>query len=309
MNDLKTSDRDLNRAIRSWLHEDRHEDASRLTGAVLDQVEATPRRRSTWWPARRTPIMNKFVTIGLGAAAVVVLVLVGAQILGPPSNLGGSGEATPTPVPAGTVEPTPEGLLSEGTHLLFDGGRQQISVAIPAPDWYGDVDNAVLVKNDNADAPDGAGLLVFAGTTAVLPKDLYVYGDPCHWETTRPDTPVNTVDEAVTALASQASRDASTPIDITVDGHAGKLIILHVPDDARFSDCDQGEFRTLVEEYDDGSGTGARFAQDPGQIDKLWVLYGNDGVVIIDAAYYEGTPQSVIDELDAIVASARLTSP
>jgi histidinol-phosphate/aromatic aminotransferase/cobyric acid decarboxylase-like protein len=62
----------------------------------------------------------------------------------------------------------------------------------------------------------------------------------------------------------------------------------------------------LVQEYGDGSGTGRRFAQDPGQIDKLWVVYGNDGVVIIDAAYYEGTPQSVIDELDAIVASVRL---
>ena len=75
MTDFKTSDRDVNRAIRSWLHEDRHEDVSRVAGAVLDQVDTIPQRRATWWPARRTPTMNKFLAIGLGAAAVVVAAL------------------------------------------------------------------------------------------------------------------------------------------------------------------------------------------------------------------------------------------
>ena len=54
MTDFNTSDRDVNRAIRSWLHEDRHEDVSRIAGAVLDRVEATPQRRTTWWPAWRS---------------------------------------------------------------------------------------------------------------------------------------------------------------------------------------------------------------------------------------------------------------
>ena len=80
MTDFKTSDRDVNRAIRSWLREDRHEDVSRIAGAVLDQVDTTPQRRSTWWPARRTPTMNKFLAIGLGAAAVIVVLIVGVQL-------------------------------------------------------------------------------------------------------------------------------------------------------------------------------------------------------------------------------------
>lgn len=103
MTDFKTSDRDVNRAIRSWLHEDRHEDASRVAGAVLDQVDTIPQRRATWWPVRRTPIMNRIVTIGLGAAAVVVAVFVGAQLLGEPT--GGLG-SQPTPEPTATAEPT-----------------------------------------------------------------------------------------------------------------------------------------------------------------------------------------------------------
>ena len=49
--------------------------------------------------------MNKIVTIGLGAAAVVVLLFVGAQLFGSPS--GGVGSA-PSQTPESSVaEPTP----------------------------------------------------------------------------------------------------------------------------------------------------------------------------------------------------------
>ena len=104
MTDFNASDRDVTRAIRSWLHEDRHEDVSRIAAAVLDQVEATPQRRATWWPARRTPTMNKLVPIGLGAAAVVVASSSVSQLFGSPSGGVGS-SATPTPEPTASPEP------------------------------------------------------------------------------------------------------------------------------------------------------------------------------------------------------------
>jgi hypothetical protein len=310
--DFKTSDRDVNRAIRSWLREDRHEDASRLAGAVLTQVDTTTQRRALWWPARRTPIMNKVVGFGLAAAAVLVVgLLLGPQLLGSPTNLGTSGEPTLTPVPTGAAQRTPGGPLPEVSHTLWDrqGARVQITVTIPAPDWYGEPGDGTLQKDDHSDAPDGAGLFVFGGSTRLFSQDLYVYGDPCQWRTTRPDAPVSTLEEVVTALASQASRNASTPTDVTVDGHPGKLITLRVPDDAVFSDCDEGEFRTLIQVYEDGSGGEARSAQDPGQFEKLWILDVNGDLVIIGAGYYAETPQSVVDELDAIMESATLTSP
>ena len=46
MSDFNAPDRDVTRAIRSWLHEDRHKDATRIAAAVLDRVETTPRRRA-----------------------------------------------------------------------------------------------------------------------------------------------------------------------------------------------------------------------------------------------------------------------
>jgi hypothetical protein len=99
----RPTDQDVNRAIRSWLHEDRHEDASHIAGAVLDRVEATPQRRAMLWPAWRMPnAMNKFVAFGLGAAALVVVLIVGMQFL--PSAPGGVGalpSAAPTAIPVG----------------------------------------------------------------------------------------------------------------------------------------------------------------------------------------------------------------
>ena len=116
MSEPRTSDRDVDRVIRSWLHEDRHEDVSRVAGAVLDLLDTTPQRRSPWWPARRIPFLNKFVSLGLGAAAVVAALVIGAQVLGPPAPGGVGGVASPspslTPAPTATTEPSPSPPVS-----------------------------------------------------------------------------------------------------------------------------------------------------------------------------------------------------
>jgi hypothetical protein len=46
-----------------------------------------------------------------------------------------------------------------------------------------------------------------------------------------------------------------------------------------------------------------RYHQDPGQIDRLWILDVDGVLTVIDIAYYEATPQTVIDEMEAIVDS------
>ena len=98
MTDSNASDRDVNRAIRSWLHEDRHEDVSRVAGAVLDKVETTRQRRSLW-PARRFEFMNTYAKFALAAAAVLVVAVVGYNVLPGRGGVGGP-TATPSPSPA-----------------------------------------------------------------------------------------------------------------------------------------------------------------------------------------------------------------
>lgn len=303
MTEFDTSDRDVSRAIRSWLHEDRHEDVSRVAGAVLDQVDAIPQRRATRWPVRRTPTMNRFITFGVGAAAVVAVLLIGAQLLGSRGLNPGSGP-TSTTRPTATPEPTPVGLLPVNhRHELWDNVRIQVLIA--APGWYGEPDEGVLTKNDNPNAPDGAQVMVFAQADEFgMPGegDLYVYGDPCHWKSSKPQKPVTTVDQAVAALSSQASRDAEPATEVTYDGYAGKYLTLHVSSDAVFTDCDDGQFRTLVD------GGNARISDDPGQNDLLTVLDVNGELVIFDVAYFDGTPDSALDEAAGIVTSMRLGS-
>ena len=135
MSEPRTSDRDVDRVIRSWLHEDRHEDYSRVAGAVLDLLDTTSQRRSPWWPARRFPFMNKFVSLGLGAAAVVAALVIGAQVLGPlaPGGAGGAPSASPSPTPAPTTttEPSPSPIAPPPLTQTFTSQMHGISVSYP----------------------------------------------------------------------------------------------------------------------------------------------------------------------------------
>ena len=96
-----TASRDPDRLIRAFI--DEGED--RLDDQVYDAVRAVieqNRQRVIFGPWR-TPSMNKFVTIGLGAAAVVVLLFVGVQLIGPGSGgLGGAPSATSMASPSPT---------------------------------------------------------------------------------------------------------------------------------------------------------------------------------------------------------------
>lgn len=310
MTDFNASDRDVSRTIRSWLHEDRHEDASRIAGAVLDQVEATPRRRAGW-PAWRTPAMNKFA-FGLGAAAVVVLGLfLGYQLLGSPGGTG-SGGPSATPEPTATPEPsvatptsTPQAGLPLGPFAYnwpgLPADAPRITVTIAAPGWN-EAGDGILIKGDDlANLPE-AGIISWSESPGA---GFYVYGDPCAWETTRPDEPATTVDEIVAALAAQATRDASEPVDVTVDGHAGKRITVHVPEDADSSSCEGGEWTMFGTEAEDF----ARYNQGPGQIDELWIIDVEGSIVIFDTMYRPDTPEELLEEMRSLVGSATFEIP
>lgn len=98
-----TTNRDPDRLINAFLMEG----GTELADPVYDAVRATIERKrqrvviGPW----RLPAMNKLVPIGLGAAAVVVALVVGAQLLGPPAS-GGVG-AAPSAFPSPTPAPTP----------------------------------------------------------------------------------------------------------------------------------------------------------------------------------------------------------
>ena len=313
-----SADRDTTRIVRSWLDEGVTALPDRVLDAVLDQVPATPQRRGGW-PARRFPLMNKIVGFGPAAAAVVAVVLIGSQLLGSPGNFGGSGtQPSPTPEPS-TGEPSVEPSVAEPTSpsgccvppggsldvggFVFDEEAVPITVTIPASGWSVLPEFSALQKGDQADPPNGAGAALLAWA---ITDPINVYGDPCHWSSTSPETPATTVDEIAAALAAQASRDATAPVNVTVGGYAGKYITLHVPNDAptrdeAFADCDENTFASYGYEGDSGP---ARYHQGPGQIDELWILDVRGAIVILDATYSPATPAGLVEEVRSMAEGA-----
>ena len=180
--------------------------------------------------------------------------------------------------------------------FVFNGrGGPAITVTIAAAGWDGD-NGGTLAKSGNVDPPDGAGMI------GPWYGPQYVYGDPCRWSTTTPKTPATTVDEMVAALTAQKSRDASAPLDVTVDGYSGKSITLHVPDDAVFTNCDEGKFGSWQAAAVATDGP-ERYHQGPGQIDELVILDVSGKLMVFDANYYTGTPTGHLAELHAILDS------
>jgi hypothetical protein len=297
--------------VESWLDSpDDFLDPDTVLDRVMEQVETRPQRRATW-PEWRIPFMNKVVTIGLGAAAVVVALVVGVQLFGSPSDRVGdpADPATPTSEPRAPSDPaaTPEPAvgLPEGPHLMLE--RQDtgdsITVTIAAPDWDGNPGEGWVVWGPTGpDGPTGAGVIGFTE------GEYYVYGDPCAWASTRPDAPATTVDGLIAALANQAWREASDPEDVTVDGHAGKKIILQMTNDVpSFDECD-GDFG-LFGVAPEISEVPYRYSQGPGQVEEVWAVDVDGQVVVIIAVYYPDTPQHAIDEARAIIESATIELP
>ena len=101
---------DLDRELDAFLRDGPTELPQPSFYAVRARTETT-RQRVGFGPWRMPDIMNKFVPIGLGAAALVVVLVAGSQLLGqsPPGGVGTAPTASPSPStsPATSASPSP----------------------------------------------------------------------------------------------------------------------------------------------------------------------------------------------------------
>jgi hypothetical protein len=272
--------------------------------------------------------MNRMFAAVAGLALVVVVGVIGLGLYVNRPGIGGVSSPlpssppslmptdSPTAVPTATAAPTATtapsakpspsrtsetGSLPKGTFVVSEGDAvTPITITIPASGWSALPDfDAVQTGTEVANVPEAAILFwSYAPGT-----DFSVYGDPCHWTSTAPETPATNVNDFVAALAAQPSRDASEPVDTEVAGYTGKALTLHVPDDAVFAACDQGDFATW------GFGSTAtsvaeRTQQGPGQIDDFVILDVNGATVVIDMMYRPDTSPQIVDAMRGIVESA-----
>jgi hypothetical protein len=96
-----TTPRDPDRMIHAFLDEGEEVLNDRVYDVVRAEIDKT-RQRAFIGPWRISS-MNRFLAIAAAAAAVLVVVVVGSQLFGSPTNVGGGGEATPTPQPTSST--------------------------------------------------------------------------------------------------------------------------------------------------------------------------------------------------------------
>jgi hypothetical protein len=239
-----STDRDVTQSVRSWLREDRHEDADRVLDLVLDQLDTTPQRRAGWL-ARRFSLMNgTTMRFGIAAAVVVAAAVLGITLLARPNDTVGPA-TTPTPTPNATAASIPlltdqgtietGATLAAGTYLLDYPFPARLAFTVPSgwQVWHVDFLSAGLLVDAGPGNGSGWGLFF-------LSPGHNLYADPC--DKTRgllDPVPGPTVDDLAAALANLPGMTASAPVDIEVDGYAGKLIELTAPADG--GSCPAGD--------------------------------------------------------------------
>ena len=307
-----TASRDPDSLIHAFIREGEDELHDQVYDAVRAAIEQK-RQRVIFGPWR-TPSMNKFVTIGLGAAAVVVAVVVGAQLIGSPDGGFGTGPtAIPTTEP--TLEATPSAVAPVPVVVTGPDSPVQVTVSPASSGWapLPGVD-ALSKSDDGLDPPESVGAALIAWAWPVG-TGFNVYGDPCQWSTSIPETPATTPAEIAAAFATQAQTEPTAPVDVTIGGFSGKAVTIHVPmtydipgstREERFAACDNNIFAFYGIE---GEAEDARNAQGAGQVDELWILDVDGSIVILDAAYSPSTPADLVEELRSLAEAATFEAP
>jgi hypothetical protein len=121
-----STDRDLERIVRSWLDEGVTVLPDRVLDAVLEQVPATPQHRLLW-PVQRILTMNTYARVGLAAATVVLAAVIGIGLFG--RSVGGP---PPGPTPSSTPPAQATCQSNVSTGVLPDWARAGFTAAQPS---------------------------------------------------------------------------------------------------------------------------------------------------------------------------------
>jgi hypothetical protein len=306
-----------------------------LERGPLDDA-TTPRRRLTIAPsaggAEFEPMEEMYMTDNSAdnehkhrwrtpavAAAAIVVLGVGAIALSVGNTTADEDDAvsqTPAPTTApNTAAPTttePPRTVTE----IVTRTDPEITVTFTLPDgWEAD------------DSPDG---ILVSGESSVV--NLWevdnVYADGCDW--TMLDPPLGpTVDDLAEVWAELPGFTATTPVEITVDGYAGKQVSFTVPDYPTVADpvtgedeadCFLGRFALWTEPLPDAgvpvsSGTEPlpdkskpnSWAQVPGQQFRQWIIDVDGARLVINEKSKPGTTPEQLAPMDEFLASVEIS--
>ena len=292
------SDRDFETTAAEWLNAGSDSTPLHLIDAVLLAAKSTPQERDIRIPST-TPIMNKFVIFGFGAAAMVVIAfLVVAQLFGSPSKVGSSGEPTPSPeATAAESSSSPSVAWGECTELEAGTyraaiGPSSVTVSVPSG-WKGSSDLDGFNVNSR-------GVCLLAGGVSLnVSLVSHVYSTLCDGQGTAVEA--GTPAAVTAAFAAQAGHQTSGPSDTTIAGYPASRFEFSLPGGNEA--CNGGP---LWRTPGGGEGGGMYSFEDSGSFVTVYVVDVNGSALAI--AVDSGVPGELGDvaELDAIVDSLRI---
>jgi hypothetical protein len=283
-----STDGDTTRIVRSWLEEGVTALPDRVLDTVLDQVPATPQRRS-WWPARRFASLNTYAKVAIALAAVVVVAVVGYNLL---PRYGGVGGVPTTPPPTATPVPTPaplpSGSMAAGTYLISDASLTLYPYSLTVPTGWEGGDGA-----RRGDSFSGTGVEVTSW------RITDVYADSCHWTGTL--VPVSTGPALVAALVAQTGHASSAPVETTIGGRAATKLALSLDAAADLSSCEvAGHVHIWPDPGPDESGG---WAMIPGETLTVYVVDGPGNVMVLMTVQHKDSPAADVTALQQVLDS------
>ena len=292
-----STDRDVTRVLRSWLHEDAYEDADRVLDLVLDQLETTRQRRA-FWLRRRFPSMSNNVRIALAAAAVVVVALIGFQLFRG-GNVGGPGPSpseSPTQAPTATPVASPaafppSGQMAIGRHPMTLAGHK-LSIEFPTAGWLSN--GQWGVDRGSLTAPDSANFIFWPDSAPDT-----VFSDPCSETNMSPPPGTSAVELAAAVAGLPGINVVSGPSAVTVGGYPSQHVVFTVPSDIG---CAPEHFY-LWEDLDNPGNS--RYATQLDQTFYVWIIQVDASVVWIDGETFVTSNAAAVQGVQDVVNSIR----
>ena len=283
-----STERDTTRIVESWLEEGVAVLPDRVLDAVVANLPSMPQRRFPWLARRFSIMTTTVVRLGVAAAAVIVAIFLGYNLLSG-SNVGAptpTSTPTPTPSPTPTVAPTPAGFP---VGAIPPGRYQQTqdsvrySVAISSDRWQSDRlhPGYGFIETRNTSSTSGYVWITF------LSRLNAVSIDPCAGT----ETAVTSMDDAATALTQIAGTDAVGPTDVTLDGVPAKLVVLTMSGDFA---CDKKSFWLY--------GAVSFYPDSTDSVIRDWV-FDLDGQTYLLHTDQTGADTAVGDEIQQIIES------
>ncbi len=236
--------------------------------------------------------MNTTAKYALGAAAAVLVAVIGFTIVG--GGSGNFGAPDPTPTPSSTPVAILAGQqdLAAGRYSIASGISMQVSAAVPN-DWSA-VGSWGFRGPQGYEPPQGTGLRFYTvGNLLNNPSDV---NDGLQ------DPPVGpTVDHLIEAIVDQSEWTASIPSDTTIGGFPARHVRITIPDGAELDPRNGGSFFLFQDE-----GAGQIWGLAAGQMFEVYVVDVEGERLVLDAFHYPGTSEADFAELQAVVDSIRI---